>query len=186
MHHLDLFLLVWDKFIHKVVTRWTSFRFSVLSLTSNFVRAYMMQQHDTDYKYWYSGTGTWNRSTGTCTWDMGTGTGTWDKYWYLYWYLNGWVLATTLTHTHTFNDPFSGTTQVSWYQKSKTNLDSTKARDSEWQWHQLGYKQVCTLLQTDNHTNTLPLSFYRPGALPAAQPAVSKHWKQKKQNNKKW
>jgi len=28
----------------------------VLSLTSNFVRAYMTQQHDTDYKYWYSGT----------------------------------------------------------------------------------------------------------------------------------
>ena len=24
----------------------------VLSLTSNFVRAYMTQQHDTDYKYW--------------------------------------------------------------------------------------------------------------------------------------
>jgi len=36
----------------------------VLSLTSNFVRAYMTQQHDTDYKYWYSGTGTWDSSTG--------------------------------------------------------------------------------------------------------------------------
>jgi len=37
------------------------------------------------------------------------------------------------THTHTFNGPFSGTTQVSRYQKGKTNLDFTKARDSEWQ-----------------------------------------------------
>jgi len=32
----------------------------------------------------------------------------------------------------------SGTTQVSLYQKGKTNLDFTEARDSEWQWHQLG------------------------------------------------
>jgi len=39
----------------------------------------------------------------------------------------------THTHTRTFNGPFSGTTQVSRYQKGKTNLDFTKARDSEWQ-----------------------------------------------------
>ena len=36
------------------------------------------------------------------------------------------------THTHPFNGPFSGTTQVSRYQKGKTNLDFTEARDSEW------------------------------------------------------
>jgi len=35
--------------------------------------------------------------------------------------------------THLFNCPLSGTTQVSWYQKGKTNLDFTAARDSEWQ-----------------------------------------------------
>jgi len=34
---------------------------------------------------------------------------------------------------------------------------------------------VCTSLQTDNHTSTPPLSFYRPDVLPAAQPTVSKH-----------
>jgi len=34
---------------------------------------------------------------------------------------------------------------------------------------------ICTSLQTDNHTNTPPLNFYRPGALPDAQPTVSKH-----------
>ena len=45
----------------------------------------------------------------------------------------------THTHTHSFNGTFSGTTQVSRYQKGKTNLDFTGARDSEWQWHQLGY-----------------------------------------------
>jgi len=65
------------------------------------------------------------------------------------------------THTHT---PFSETNRVSRYQKGKTNLDFTEARDSEWQWHQ----QVCTSLQTDIHASTPPLSFYRPDALPAA------------------
>jgi len=48
---------------------------------------------------------------------------------------------------------------MSQYQKGKTNLDFTEARDSEWQWHQLGYMQVCTSLQTDNHASTPPLSF---------------------------
>jgi len=63
------------------------------------------------------------------------------------------------THTHPFNDPLSGTTQVSRYQKGKTYLDFTEARDSEWQWHQLGLVQVCTSLQTDNHASIPPLSF---------------------------
>jgi len=48
----------------------------------------------------------------------------------------------------------SGTTQVSRYHKGKTNLDFTAARDSEWQWHQLGHMQICTSLQTDNHAST--------------------------------
>jgi len=51
---------------------------------------------------------------------------------------------------------------VSRYQKGKNNLDFTEARDSEWQWHQLGHTQVCTSLQTDNHANTPPLSFLPP------------------------
>jgi len=37
---------------------------------------------------------------------------------------------------------------VSRYQKGTTNLDFTEARDSEWQWNQLGRMQVCTSLQT--------------------------------------
>jgi len=63
---------------------------------------------------------------------------------------------------------------VSQYQKGKTNLDFTEARDSEWQWHQLGRMQVCTSLQTDNHASITQF-FYRPDALPAAQPTASKH-----------
>jgi len=38
------------------------------------------------------------------------------------------------------------------YHKGKTNLDFTEARDSEWQWHQLGRMQVCTSHQ---HPTTL-------------------------------
>jgi len=49
------------------------------------------------------------------------------------------------------------------YQKGKTNLDLTEARDSQWQWHQLGHMQVCTSLQTDNHASTPPLSFLQAG-----------------------
>jgi len=54
----------------------------------------------------------------------------------------------------------SGTTGVSRYQKGKTNLDFTEARDSEWKWHQLGNMQVCTSLQTDNHASNPPLMFF--------------------------
>jgi len=67
------------------------------------------------------------------------------------------------THTHTFNGPFSGTTQVGRYQKGKTNLDFNEARDSKWQWHQLGCMQVYNSLQTDNHTSTSPLCFLQAG-----------------------
>ena len=69
----------------------------------------------------------------------------------------------THTHTHPFNGPFSETTRVGWYKKGKTNLDFTVARDSEWQWYQLGHMQVCTSLQTDNHASTPPLSFLQAG-----------------------
>jgi len=61
---------------------------------------------------------------------------------------------------------------VSRYQKGKTNLDFTEVRDSEWQWHQLGHMQVCTLLQTDNHANTSPLSFLQAGS-PSCRPTNS-------------
>ena len=66
----------------------------------------------------------------------------------------------TGTHTYTFNGPVSGTTRASQYQKGKTNLNFTEARDSEWQWHQLGRMQVCTSLQTDNHASIPSLKFF--------------------------
>jgi len=74
-----------------------------------------------------------------------------------------------LAHLHTNNGPFTGTTRVSWYQKGKTSLDFTEARDNEWQWHQLGHMQVCTSLQTDNYASTPPLSFFT-GRMPFLPP----------------
>ena len=70
-------------------------------------------------------------------------------------------------HTHT-------RTQVSRYQKGKTNVDFTEARDSGWQWHQLGHMQVCTSLQTDNHASTPPLSFFT-GRMPFLPPNQQSH-----------
>jgi len=78
----------------------------------------------------------------------------------------GWQFCNnkhTHTHTHTFNGPLSGTTQMSRYQKGKTDLDFTEARDSEWQWYQLGHMQICTSLQTNTHASTPPISILQAG-----------------------
>jgi len=80
--------------------------------------------------------------------------------------------ARTHTHTHTFNGPLSGTTRVSQYQEGNTNLDFTGARDSEWQW------AICKSAPHSRQINTPAPHrsvFYRPDALPAAQPTASKH-----------
>ena len=61
---------------------------------------------------------------------------------------------------------------MSRYQKGKTNLDIAEARDSEWQWHQLGRMQVCISLQTENHASTPPLSFLHTGC-PSCHPTDS-------------
>ena len=54
-----------------------------------------------------------------------------------------------------FNGLFSRTTWVSRYQKGKTNLDFTGARDSEWQWHQLGHMHVCPSCRPTNSVKAL-------------------------------
>ena len=73
----------------------------------------------------------------------------------------------TLLLLHPFNGLLFRTTWVSWYQKGKTSLDLNEARGGFWeQWHQLDHMQtICTLLQTDDHTNSSSLNFYRPDAL---------------------
>jgi len=79
-------------------------------------------------------------------------------------------LAHTHTNTHPFNGHFSGTTQVSRYQKVKPIwilLKQETVSGSGISW---------AMLQTDNHSSTLPLLFFfRPDALAAAQATASKH-----------
>ena len=67
------------------------------------------------------------------------------------------------THTHPFNGPLSRTTWVSRFQKGKNQSGfywSKRQRVAVAYKHQLGHMQVCTLLQTDNHASTPPLSFF--------------------------
>ena len=78
------------------------------------------------------------------------------------------LLWTGVLFTNTLHTPatalcpglprWAGTRKV-----EKTNLDFTEARDSEWQWHQLGCMQVCISLQTDNHASTPPLRVLQAG-----------------------
>ena len=74
--------------------------------------------------------------------------------------------ACTHTHTHLFNGPLSGTTPVSQYQKGKTNLDFTEARDSEW--HGIISWAICKSAPRSRQI-TMPVPhhslFYRPDAL---------------------
>ena len=65
------------------------------------------------------------------------------------------IVACTHTHTHTRLTALCPA-RVSRYQKDKTNLDFTEARDSKWQWHQLGHIQVCISLQRDIHASNPP------------------------------
>ena len=77
----------------------------------------------------------------------------------------------THTHTHPFNGPFSGTTQVSRYQKGKPiwillKQETVSGICISWD------MQVCTLLQTDNHASTPPLSVLQAGC-PSCRPTNS-------------
>jgi len=72
------------------------------------------------------------------------------------------------THTHPFNGPLSKTTWVSWYQKGKTNLDFTEARDTEWQWHQLGYASLH--LAPDRQPRQHPTTQFFTGRMPFLPP----------------
>ena len=81
------------------------------------------------------------------------------------------VLRPIHTHTH-LTTLCPGLPGWAGTRKVKTNLDFTEARDSEWQWHQLGRMQVCTSNQTDNHASTQLLSFLQAGC-PSCRPTNS-------------
>jgi len=82
---------------------------------------------------------------------------------------------TKLRHTHPFNGAFSGTTQVSQYQKGETSLDFTEARDSEWQWHCWAIRKSAPCSRQITTPAPHHSVVYRPDALPVAQPTASKH-----------
>ena len=82
------------------------------------------------------------------------------------------IQSTASKHTHTRLTALFRNYPLSRYQKGKTNLDFTEARDSEWQWHQLGHMQVCISIQTDNHASTPPLVFLQDGC-PSCRPTNS-------------
>ena len=76
-------------------------------------------------------------------------------------------------YTHQFNKPLPGTTRLSQYQK----------RDSEWlsgsgiSWAIYKSASRSTQITTPAPHHSV---FYRPDALPAAQPTASKHWRHKR------
>ena len=81
------------------------------------------------------------------------------------------------THTHMFNGPLSATTRVSRYQQGKTIwilLEQETVSGSGISW------AICKAAPRSRQITTPAPHhsvFYRPDALPAAQPTASKHWK---------
>jgi len=62
---------------------------------------------------------------------------------------------------------------VSRYQKGKTNLDFTEARDSGWQWHQLGHNASLHLApDRQPHQHPTTLMFLQAGC-PSCRPTNS-------------
>ena len=88
-----------------------------------------------------------------------------------------WIRIRMLSESHSFRqiqNPADLQTRLCRIRtkRGKTNLNFTEARDSEWQWHQLGHMQICTSLQADNHASTPPLSFLQAGC-PSCRPTNS-------------
>ena len=86
-----------------------------------------------------------------------------------------WLLLLLL-----FNALFSRTTWVCWYQKGKTSLDKNEVRDDGF-WDGSGISwTICKQSAPRSRQITTPTpyhsDFYRPDALPGAQPTESKHY----------
>jgi len=74
------------------------------------------------------------------------------------------MLSNPIKHTHvSVLRPSGLCLGLPEWARTRTNLDFTEARYSEWQWHQLGYMQICILPQTDDHASTPPLIFLQAG-----------------------
>ena len=83
------------------------------------------------------------------------------------------------THAHPFNGPLSGTTEVSRYQKGKKPIwillkqETVSGSGISWAICKSAHRSRQITMPAPHHS-----VFYRPDALPVAQPAVSKHWRQ--------
>jgi len=86
------------------------------------------------------------------------------------------IITVQQQQEHPFNGPLSGTTRVSRYQKGKTNLDLLEQEIVSGTSISAEPYANPHLAQTGNDASTPLLSFYRPDALPAAQPTASKHY----------
>ena len=88
--------------------------------------------------------------------------------------------AHTHAHTRSFNGPLSATTQVSWYRTREVKpiwilLKQETVSGSGISW------AISKSAPRSRQITTPALHhsvFYRPDALPAAQPTASKHWRQ--------
>jgi len=83
--------------------------------------------------------------------------------------------AHTHTHIHPFNGPFSETTQVGWYQKGKPiwillKQETVSGSGISWATCKSAPRSRQITMPASHHA-----VFYRPDALPAAQPTASKH-----------
>jgi len=83
------------------------------------------------------------------------------------------------THTHPFNGPLSGTTQVSRYQKGTVKpiwillkQETVSGSGVSWAICKSAHRSRQITMPAPHHS-----VFYRPDALSAAQPTVSKHWR---------
>ena len=95
------------------------------------------------------------------------------------WISGEWLLTSSSGNTHPFNGPLSRITQVSRYQKDKTNLDFTEQQQTV-SGSGISWAMCKSAPRSRQITTPAPQHsvFYRSDALPAAQPTASKHWRQ--------
>jgi len=124
------------------------------------------------WRYMYQCVGVRQTAGGIC----GVTEGTENWKWFIL--IMFWLNYPTHTHTHPFNSAFSGTTRVGRCQKVKPIsilLKQETMSGSGISW------DICESA-TCSRQVTMPAShhsvFYRPDALPSAQPTASKHWRQ--------
>ena len=97
----------------------------------------------------------------------------------LFIYVSYLKLSSSYTHTHPFNGPLSGTTWVSqYYTKVKLiwillNQEVVSGSGISWAICKSAPRSRQIAMPAPHHS-----VFYRPDALPAAQPTASKHWRQ--------